>query len=119
IAEAVTILEQATDMLRQATDTAPQNLAAALRSLAIAYTVQARYPEAEKLLEESIQLNRASGETQLELADSMLALGHVFLLLRDTARATPLLEKAVRIFEVHDDSHLPSALTALGAAGSP
>ena len=116
IAEAVTILEQVVDMLRQAPNVARQTVAAALRSLAIAYTIQARYPEAEKLLDEAIQLNRASDETQLELADSMLALGHVFLLLRDTARATPLLEKAVRILEVHDDAHLPSALSELGAA---
>ena len=116
IAEAVALLEQAVQMLRQAPDAAAQTVAAALRSLATGYSVQGRYTEAETLLEESIQLNRESGQTQLELADGMLALGHVFLLLRDTARATPLLEKAVRIFETHDDSHLPSALGELGAA---
>jgi tetratricopeptide (TPR) repeat protein len=116
LAEAVTLLEQALDMLRRAPDAASQTVAAALRSLAVAYTVQARYPEAENLLEESIQLNRASAQTELELADSTLALGHVCLLLRDTARATPLLQKAVRIFEAHGDSHLPNALSELGAA---
>ena len=116
IVEAVTLLEQAVDLLRQAGDVTGQTVAAGLRSLAIAYTVQARYPEAERLLEESIQLNRASAQTELELADSTLALGHLFLLLHHTARATPLLEKAVRIFEVHGDSHLPNALSELGAA---
>jgi tetratricopeptide (TPR) repeat protein len=116
IAEAVILIEQTVATLRQAPDAAASTLAAALRSLATAYAVQGRYPEAEALLEESIQLNRESGRTQLELADSMLALGHVFLLVHDTARAMPLLEKAVRIFEVHDDSHLPGALSELGAA---
>lgn len=116
IADAVTLLEQAADTLRQTQDAPVQTLAAALRSLATAYTVQGRYPDAESLLKESIQLNREAGQTQLDLADSMQALGHVYLLLHDTARAMPLLEKAVRIFEVRDDSHLPSALSELGAA---
>jgi len=109
-------LEDAVATLRKAPEASLQTLAAALLSLATGYTVQGRYPEAESLLEESIQLNSGSGRTQLELADSTLALGHVFLVLRDTARAMPLLEKAVRIFEIHDDSHLPSALSELGAA---
>jgi tetratricopeptide (TPR) repeat protein len=116
MAEAVTLLEQALDVLRHAPDVAVQTVAAALRSLATAYTVQGRYPDAESLLQESIQLNREAGQAQLELADSMLALGHVYLLLRDTARAMPLLEKAVRIFEIREDSHLPNALSELGAA---
>jgi tetratricopeptide (TPR) repeat protein len=116
MAEAVTLLEQSLEVLRRAPDVALQTVAAALRSLATAYTIQARYPEAEKLLEESIQLNRASAPAELDLADSTLALGHLFLLLRDTARATPLIEKAVRVFDVHEDSHLPNALSELGAA---
>lgn len=116
VAEAVALLEHAVDTLRQAPDAASQTVAAGLRSLATAYTVQGRYPEAEELLQESIQLNREDSRTQLELADSMLALGHVCLLLHDTARAMPLLEKAARIFEDHADSHLPSALSELGAA---
>jgi tetratricopeptide (TPR) repeat protein len=116
ISDAVTLLEQALDVLRHAQDAPEQTLAAALRSLATAYTVQGRYPDAESLLQESIQLDHAGGQTQLELADSMQALGHVYLLLHDSARAMPLLEKAVRIFEVHDDSHLPSALSELGDA---
>jgi tetratricopeptide (TPR) repeat protein len=116
MAEAVTLLEQSLVVLRRAPDVAVQTVAAALRSLATAYTIQARYLEAEKLLEESIQLNRASAQAELDLADSTLALGHLFLLLRDTARATPLIEKAVRVFDVHEDSHLPNALSELGAA---
>ena len=61
-------------------------------------------------------MNREDGRTSLELADGVLALGHVFLLLRDTARALPLIEKAVRVFELSNDPRLPSALSELGAA---
>ena len=116
IPEALALLQQAVDRLRHTPDATVQTLASALRSLATAHAIQGRYLEAETLLEESIKLYREEGRTQLELADSLLALGHVYLLLRDTARAMPLLQKAVRIFEVHDDSHLASALSELGAA---
>lgn len=116
IAGGVGLLERALDMLRRAPDAGAHTLAAGLRSLATGYAVQGRYLEAELLVEESIQLNRAAGPTQLEEADGILALGQVFLLLRDTARAMPLLEKAARILEIFDDTHLPDALGELGAA---
>jgi tetratricopeptide (TPR) repeat protein len=116
IAEGVGLLERALDMLRKAPDAGVHALAAAMRSLATGYPVQGRYLEAEMLLEESIRLNREAGPTQLEEADGMLALGQVYLLLRDTARALPLLEKAARILEIFDDTHLPDALGELGAA---
>jgi tetratricopeptide (TPR) repeat protein len=116
IAEGVGLLERSLDMLRKAPDTGAHTLAAGTRSLATGYAVQGRYLEAEMLLEESIQLNRGAGPTQLEEADGMLDLGQVFLLLRDTARALPLLEKAARIFEMLDDTHLSGALGELGAA---
>jgi len=116
IAEAVVLIEHAVDALRQALDVAPSTLAAGLRSLATAYTVQGRYPEAEAPLEESIRLTRGTSQTQLDMADGILALGHLCLLERDTARAMPLLQKAVHIFEAHDDSHLSSALSELGSA---
>jgi tetratricopeptide (TPR) repeat protein len=116
ITEAMALLENAVDMLRQAPDVAATTLAAALRGLATGYAVQGRYHEAEVLLQESIRLNHEDGRTSLELADGVLALGHVFLLLRDTARALPLIEKAVRVFELSNDPRLPSALSELGAA---
>lgn len=116
IAEAVALLEHAVDTLRHAPDTPPQALAAGLRSLATAYTVQGRYPEAEALLDESLQLNREPGQSELDRADTMLSLGHLYLLECDTARAMPLLQKTVRIFEAHDDAHLPGALSELGSA---
>jgi tetratricopeptide (TPR) repeat protein len=116
IVDAVELLEQAVDTLRQAPGVAAPMLAPGLQSLATGYTVQGKYPEAEKLLEESIRLSRDDGRTQLEMADGMLGLGHVFLLLRDSARALPLFEKSARIFELHNDTHLSSALSELGAA---
>jgi len=116
IADAVQVLEGVVETLRESPDAAPSAVAAALRSLATAYTVQARYPAAEALLEESLRINREAGQAPLELADGMLALGHVCLLELDTARAMPLLEKAARTFEMNDDSHLAGALSELGAA---
>jgi tetratricopeptide (TPR) repeat protein len=116
IAEGVTIVEHTVEGLRQAPEVSASTLAAGLRSLATAYTVQGRYPDAEALLDESIRLNREAGQASLEQADGLVGLGHLYLLERDTARAIPLLEKAVRIFELHNDSHLPGALGELGSA---
>lgn len=116
IVEAVAILQQAVEALRQAPEVGTSMLPAALRSLATVYTVQGRYSAAKALLEESLELNREAGERQLELADGFLGLGHLYLLERNTARALPLLEKALRIFESHQDSHLPGALGELGSA---
>ncbi len=116
IEDAVELLEEAVDTLRRAKGVAAPTLSAGLQSLAAGYTVQGRYPEAETLLEESIRLSRDDSRTQLEMADGMLGLGHVLLLLHDSARALPVLEKAARIFEAHNDTHLSSALSELGAA---
>lgn len=116
IAEGTALLERAAQTLRRSPETFPPTLAAALRSLATAYSVQGRYAEADALLVESLQMNQDPGQTDLDRADTLLALGHVYLLQRDTARAMPLLQKAVRTFEVHDDSHLASALSEVGAA---
>ena len=116
IADGVDLLEHAVDTLRQASDTPVQTLAAALRSLATAYSVQGRYPEAEALLDQSLQMIREPGQNELDRADTMLSLGHIYLLQHDTGRAMPLLQKAVHTFETHDDSRLPSALGELGAA---
>ena len=63
IADGVALLEHAVDTLRHASDTPIQTLAAALRSLATAYTVQGRYPEAEGLLDEALRMNRQPVKT--------------------------------------------------------
>ena len=116
IAEGVALIEHSLETLRQAPNTSGRTLGAALRSLSTAYSVQGRYPEAEALLDESLQMDREPGQNELGRADTMLALGHIYLLKHDTGRAIPLLQKAVHIFEIHDDSHLPNALSELGAA---
>jgi tetratricopeptide (TPR) repeat protein len=114
--EAETILLDTVAILRETSPAMDDLLADALRSLANVYRLQGRYPLANPLLTESLDLGSLLGECHPLVADRLVDLAGLYRLEHDAARGEPLLKRAVRIYEMSDDPHLADALNELGLA---
>lgn len=113
-AEAQHVFEQLVDTLRNSPTASPELLSGALTNLASVYITQKRFEVAEPLLRESLAMGSRNSITAPTLADSLVDLGQLYRLEGDGARAEPLLQKALTIYEAANDPHQASALNELG-----
>lgn len=113
MAEAENLFGQLIGTLRQVPKS-PELLAGALDSLASVYIGESRLELAEPLLRESQAVSAQNGITGPVLADSLVDLGRLYRLEGNSARAEPLLNKALGIYQGTSDPHQAGALQELG-----
>ncbi len=112
--EAEALFQNLVGVLRQDTTLPRDFLAGCLANLATAYMREGRYETAEPLLKESLELGNQAGSATPALADTLLDLGELYRLENNPARAEPLINKALHIYEAANDPQQASALSQLG-----
>ncbi len=112
--EAQDLFEHLIATLRQAPSVPLDFLAGTMANLAALFITENRFDLAEPLLRESLALTNQNGVSGPVLADVLLDLGELYRLEHDTARAEPLIKKALGIYETANDAHQAGALNELG-----
>lgn len=112
--EAAGVLDRTVATARQVLPLQSPLLAGLLRSSANVYMQSEALDKAEPLLQEALNYARVAGETSPEYADTILSLGRMYRLQHDTARAEPLVKKAIAIYEASHDPLRSTAWDELG-----
>jgi tetratricopeptide (TPR) repeat protein len=112
--EAQNLFEHLLATLRQTPSAPPDFLAGTMGNLAALFITENRFDLAEPLLRESLALTNQNGVSGPVRADVLLDLGELYRLEHDSARAEPLLKKALCIYETANDTHQAGALNELG-----
>ena len=86
------LFERALSILKRHPDAEQSDLSAVLKNLAILYTCQKRYTQAENILSERLAIEEVSGNSQ-RIAEALRDLAHVYPLAGRYADAEPLLQR--------------------------
>lgn len=97
--EGITLFEEALPPLRAAGDSFVPDLVGALTNLGVSYAASRRYGEALPLLREAVTLAAAQRPGETVYGDALAGLATAYRMQGDTARAEPLLRKAIAVFE--------------------
>jgi serine/threonine-protein kinase len=116
-ATAKDLLDQGTERLRSDANVEPNVRARLLATIAVTYGDLGLYERALSLAEQSLSLRRSIGAPDIDIADSLDALGRIDRLKADFAKAEPALREAVAIRRAElakDDPLLIESLDNLG-----
>jgi len=116
-ATAKDLLDRGTERLRSDANVEPNVRARLLATIAVTYADLGLYDRALPLAEQSLALRRNIGAPDIDIADSLDALGRIDRLKADFANAEPAIRKAVAIRRANlpkDDPLLIESLDNLG-----